>query len=109
MSIFFDAKNRTFYLHTKNSSYVFCVSDFDALEHLYYGKRIPDDDVTYISNRQIYGHHAHESRENRAFSASTVGLEIAPFNSGDFRTPSVVYDCGGRVDCNRLRYRSHKI
>lgn len=109
MSICFDNQKRIFYIHTKNSSYVFCVTDLDALEHLYYGKRILNDDIRYISNRQIYGHHAHESRENRAFSASTVGLEIAPFNSGDFRTPSVVYDCGGRVDCNRLRYRSHKI
>ena len=109
MSIFFDDKTRTFYLHTKNSSYVFCVSDFDALEHLYYGKRIPDDDVKYISNRQIYAHNAHESRESRVFSAATVGLEISPFNSGDFRTPSVVYDCDGKVDCNRLRYRSHTI
>ncbi len=109
MSIFFDKTERIFYIHTKNSSYIFCVSDFDALEHLYYGKRIPNDNVKYISNRQIYAHHAHESRESRAFSASTVGLEIAPFNSGDFRTPSVVYDCNGNVDCNRLRYRSHKM
>ena len=107
--IVFDKENLLFHLQTKNTSYVFCVSDFNALEHLYYGAKIPLDNVKYISNRQIYAHHAHESRDSRRFSASTVGLEISPFNSGDIRTPSVVYDCGGNVDCNRLRYQSHKI
>ena len=109
MSIHFDQQERIFYIDTKNSSYIFCVTDFDALEHLYYGKKVPKDNIKYISNRQIYAHHAHEDRESRAFSASTVGLEISPFNSGDFRTPSVVYDCNGNLDCNRLRYRFHKI
>ncbi len=109
MSIRFNAQEKVFHLQTKNSSYVFRVTDFEALEHLYYGKKIPDDNVGYVSNRQIYSHVAHESRESRAFSASVCGLEISPFNSGDIRTPSVVYDVGGNVDCNRLRYRSHKI
>lgn len=109
MSILFNEKERIFHIQTKNTSYVFCVSDFNALEHLYYGKGIPDDNVKYISNRQVYAHHAHESRDSRAFSMATVGLEVAPFNSGDFRVPSVVYDYGGKLDGNRLRYRSHRI
>ena len=109
MSIRFSEQNGIFHLQTQNTSYVFCVSDFNALEHLYYGKRIPDDDIKYISNRQIYAHVAHEGRDSRAFSASVVGLEISPFNSGDIRTPSVVYDYDGKMDSNRLRYRSHKI
>ncbi|MBQ8428883.1 MAG: alpha-galactosidase [Clostridia bacterium] len=109
MSIRFSEQNGIFHLQTQNTSYVFCVSDFNALEYLYYGKRIPDDNVKYISNRQIYAHVAHEGRDSRAFSASVVGLEISPFNSGDIRTPSVVYDYDGKMDSNRLRYRSHKI
>lgn len=109
MAIRFNEQERVFHLQTKDTSYVFCVSEFDALEHLYYGKRIPDDNVRYMGSRQIYAFHAHESRDSRAFSASTVGLEISPFNSGDFRTPSVVYNYDGQLDRNRLRYRSHNI
>ena len=109
MSIWFNEQEKIFHIQTKNSSYVFCVVEHDAVEHLYYGKKIPNDNVKYISNRQIYSHHAHESRDSRVFSASTVGLEISPFNAGDIRTPSVAYDCDGKLDCNRLRYRSHKI
>lgn len=109
MAILIDEQNKIFYLHTNNTSYIFCVTDFDALEHLYYGKRVAEDDVRYISNRQIYSFHAHESRDSRRFSMGTVGLEIAPFHSGDFRLPSVVYNSEGLVDRCRLRYRSHKI
>ena len=105
----FNEKEKVFHIQTKNTSYVFYVSDFDALEHLYYGKKVPDDNVKYIGNRQIYGHLAHESRESRAFTTSVLGMEISPFNSGDIRTPSVIYNCGGKLDCNRLRYQSHKI
>ena len=109
MSIAFNGEENIFHLQTDKTSYVFCVTDFYALEHLYYGKKIPLDNVKYISNRQIYAHHAHESRTSRSYSAAAVGLEISPFNSGDFRTPSVVYDYDGDLDCNRLRYRSHTI
>ena len=99
----FNEKEKVFHIQTKNTSYVFYVSDFDALEHLYYGKKVPDDNVKYIGNRQIYGHLAHESRESRAFTTSVLGMEISPFNSGYIRTPSVIYNCGGTLDCNSLR------
>ena len=109
MSILFNEEEKIFHIQTNNSSYVFCVSDYDTVEHLYYGKKIPDDNVKYVSNRQIYAFHAHESRDSRKFSVSSVGLEISPFNSGDFRTPSIVYNYDGQLDCNRLRYRFHQI
>ena len=109
MAIKIDEKEKIFHLQTRNTSYIFCVSDFEALEHLYYGKKVEEDDVRYISNRQIYAFHAHESRDSRRFSMGTVGLEIAPFHSGDFRTPSVVYSSEDKVDRCRLRYRSHNI
>lgn len=109
MGITFNKQSKIFHIQAKNCSYVFCVSDFLTLEHLYYGSRISNDDVRYLSNRQIYSFQSHESRESRAFSTAVVGLEIAPFNSGDYRTPSVIYDYENCVDYNRLRYRSHKI
>ena len=109
MSVHFCEETKIFHLSTANTTYAFCVSDFDALEHLYYGKKVPADNLKYISNRQIYSHHAHEDRASRTFSMGTVGLEISPFNNGDFRTPSVVYDVAGNVHANRLRYRSHTI
>jgi alpha-galactosidase len=109
MSISFNKQEQVFHIRTKNSSYVFCISDFDSVEHLYYGKKIPDDRVKYISNRQIYSFYAQEDKANREFATATVGLEVSPFNCGDVRTPSVVFNYENNVGCNRLRYRSHKI
>ena len=109
MSITYQKKEKIFHLKTQNSSYVFCVSDFETVEHLYYGKRIPDDDVRYIGNRQIYSFNAQEDKNNRRFVTSTVGLEVSAFNSGDIRTPSVAFDYNNDVGAGRLRYRSHKI
>ena len=109
MGIRFNKEDKIFHIQTKNSSYIFCVSDYQTIEHLYYGKKIPDDNVRYISNRQIYSFFAQEEKENRDFATATVGLEISPFNSGDMRTPSVVFDYENNVGCNRLRYRDHKI
>ena len=105
----FNEKEGVFHIQTKSTSYVFYISDFKALEHLYYGKKIPDDNIKYFGNRQIYSHVAHESRESRAYTPSVLGMEISPFNSGDIRTPSVIYNCDGDVHANRLRYLSHKI
>ena len=56
MAIHFNEKEKIFHIQTNNSSYVFCVAEHDALEHLYYGKQIPNDNIKYISNRQIYAH-----------------------------------------------------
>lgn len=109
MSISFNKQEQVFHIQTKNSSYVFCISDFDCIEHLYYGKKIQDDRVRYISNRQIYSFYAQEDKTNREFATATVGLEVSPFNCGDVRTPSVVFNYENNVGCNRLRYRSHKI
>ncbi len=109
MSIQFNEQTKIFHLQTKNTSYVFCVTDFNALEHLYYGKKIPLDDVRYISNRQIYSHVAHESRDDRKYCASVQGFEVSVFNNGDIRTPSVVFDYNNQAEACRLRYRSHSI
>ena len=107
--IHFCAETKTFHLQTNNTSYLFYVSDFDMLEHLFYGKKIPADNIKYVGNRQWYAHHVHESRDSRDFSASSLAFEISPFNSGDVRTPSVAYNVGGDIHCNRLRYRGHKM
>ncbi|MBQ8230114.1 MAG: alpha-galactosidase [Clostridia bacterium] len=109
MAIHFNEQTKIFHITTEKTSYAFCIAEHGVLEHLYYGKRIAGDDLKYIGNRQIYAFHAHESRDSRKFSAASVGLEVSVFNSGDFRTPSLVYDYEGNLDCNRLRYRSHQI
>lgn len=54
MAIQFQTENKIFKLDTNNTSYLFCVSNLNVLEHLYYGAKIENIDVRCISNRQVY-------------------------------------------------------
>ncbi len=109
MAIGFYKGKKVFKLDTKQTSYIFCVSDNDFIEHLYYGKYINDVDVKSISNRQIYSFGAKEQEGARDFSIGTVLHELSIASSGDLRTPSVIIDFNGESVSNRFRYKSHTI
>ena len=47
MAIFFEQESQTFYLESKNVTYAFRVAPFGILQHLYYGKRIPREDLSF--------------------------------------------------------------
>ena len=55
MGIKYLEKERLFKLDTPNSSYVCGVFDSEVfLLHLYYGKRISDDDIRYLTQAYAY-------------------------------------------------------
>ena len=45
--IYFDEGTKTFYLESKDLTYAFRISPAKFLEHLYYGKRIGREDLTF--------------------------------------------------------------
>ncbi|MBQ9756191.1 MAG: alpha-galactosidase [Clostridia bacterium] len=109
MAINFYEKEKVFKLDTKGSSYIFAISDYEYVEHLYYGKKIPDVDVKSISDRQIYTFTAYDNEGERKFAINNVLLEQSSFGSGDMRTPSLVVDFNGEKASNKMRYEWHKI
>lgn len=109
MSIVYCAKEKIFKLDTEKSSYVFCVSDNDYLEHLYYGGRIEDFGIKSVSNRQIYTFAEKELTSTYEFSLSTVLSEYSPLSCGDIRTPSLEIDFNGEEPSDRFRYNRHSI
>ena len=90
MSILFDNEKKIFKLDTVNSSYVFCVSSYDFLEHIYYGEKIIDVDIRSIANRQIFSFSETENIEDRRFVVSTFLNEYGISRNGDVRTPASV-------------------
>ena len=108
-NIFFDKESQTFSLQTKRTSYVFRVSDLGYVEHLYYGQKIKDSEIRYISNRQIYSFATTADETGRQFALSTIGREYAGFNEGDYRVPSVVIKNGDGQHGNRFAYQSHRV
>ena len=56
MAIYFEQRTRTFYLESKDTSYVFFINAYGLLQHVYYGKRIAREDLLYTVFRADRGH-----------------------------------------------------
>ena len=48
MSIFYNEKARSFKLRAKDTDYMLQVIEGEYLGHVYYGKKVPDDDLSYL-------------------------------------------------------------
>ncbi len=109
MSVTYSQEYKLFRIDTKNSTYAFCITNLNYIEHLYYGKKVGLGDLSYLSNRQIYTFALTMESEGREFAESTLLSEISSGNSADFRDGSVwIQNADGTVG-NRFTYQSHEI
>ena len=79
--------DRVFKLSTQNTSYVFAITEDGHVEHIYYGKRIPDGnvDALRLKNTIMLGTTV-DYRENKiGYSLDTLPLEYSGIGKGDFR------------------------
>lgn len=111
MPILFDSEKKIFKLDTKTSSYIFMCAEHDRLLHAYYGARISDVDVAYLTKTVKHAsqepHPAGES--GSAFSLSTAMMEVGLNGCGDFRIAALQIRYPDGTSSVDLRYRSHKI
>lgn len=87
MSILFDEKTKMFSLQTKGSSWQMMVSRYGHLLHLYYGRKIPKGELSYLvqgMNRGFSGT-PYEAGEDRGYSLDTYPQEYSTFGVGDYR------------------------
>ncbi len=110
MGIFYQKETKTFYLDGKGYSYVFKVNEYGVLEHLYFGKTIAHDDVSYIRDR---GTNSTEATipgidDGDAFYNRFMP-EVAFFGTGDYREPCFMVrsNLGDRLV--QPHYHSHEI
>ena len=75
MAIRYNADSRTFMLETRDSSYLMKVSRFGNLLHLYYGGKIPDENLDYLLKRYDRGF---SPNPNEAGSDRTFSLDYLP-------------------------------
>ena len=108
MSIFFDPSNRSFYLESKNLSYVIQINEFGFLQHLYYGKRIAREDVSYAVQRIWRAHSAYLPGQGSWDSHEVLSMECPLYGRGDFRESMLAFDFGG-VRVGDFRYSQHEI
>ena len=78
--------DKVFKLSTRNTSYVFAVSEDGHAEHIYYGKRISDEnvDALRLKNTIMLGTTV-DYGEKIGYSLDTMPLEYSGIGKGDFR------------------------
>lgn len=104
MSIF--CKNNSFYLMTNDTAYVLTICEGMPV-HVYYGKKIPFDDLTYLIDRQLYDFSP--SAKIADCRCGSVTLEFSGANTSDYRSCGVnIKDSKGFWGC-RLSYINYKI
>lgn len=91
MAIKYNADTKTFVLETADTSYLMKVSRYGNLLHMYYGAKIPDQDLDYLLTFQDRGFspNPNEAGNDRTFSLDFLPQEFSTDRSGDYRTPSV--------------------
>ncbi len=111
MGIVYNKEQRTFTLHTRNTSYQMKRGNLDYLLHLYYGPTIGDTDMSYQIRQYDRGFsgNPYESRNERTFSLDAQPQEFSTQQQGDFRTSSIEvvngdgsYSFHGKVTDHRI-------
>lgn len=111
MSIVFQRKTGVIDIYTRNTSYQMRVDDHGFLRHLYYGKRIDGEDLSYLYmdyDRACAGN-PDDVYPSRKISPDTMPQEFPGYGVGDFRVNAIAArnpDGSYGVD---LRYVSHEI
>lgn len=106
MDIIYNKERKSFYLETKNTSYIFHILENGVLEHLYYGDKISkNDDIRSTANHQVYSWSLSKN-EDRTLTNANIMLECSFNADGDYRNPTIYFD--NKVDTH-FTYQSHRI
>ena len=109
MAIHYNEQFKTFYLSGKDFSYVFRIGDGGYLHHLYFGDRISERDIGYLSEGRRAEFSPLFDVDTSSDSLDLVPQEYPIFGRGDYREPAVMitgFDGGKIAD---FKYSSHII
>lgn len=110
MSISYNEEKKLFTLETKSSTYQMKVDRYGFLQHLYYGRRVNGQDMSY----RFYYHDCGFSgnpyeADNRNDSLDTMPQEYTSTGVGDYRIKSVAAVNADGSRCASFRYKGHSI
>ena len=111
MPIIFDSEKHIFKLDTATSSYVIEIYEQGYLAHLYYGKKIPDTNLSAFKFRSPFASFSPNNIniDDWRFSPDVCPLEYQGEGSGDFRISAVAVRNADGNNVTDFRYKSHKI
>ena len=101
--------DQTFYLATKNSSYIMKLSPDGVLIHCYYGKRIKQQNMEHYNLYIPYDYTVPYVLDNEITTPDALPQECPGFGRGDYRSPAVVIESREGRRVNDFRYESHSV
>ena len=110
MGIKFFEDDKIFKLDAKNTSYIISIVDEEKfIGHVYYGKKIIDENVNYLLRLEEPPYVPSKNNRDRVSFYDSFPMEYSTHGIGDFReTALAIKDFNGNTTC-KLRYCSHKI
>ncbi|MCR5753659.1 MAG: alpha-galactosidase, partial [Acetatifactor sp.] len=111
MSISFNESEKVFRLDTPNSTYLIGIVDEKGfLGHIYYGKRIPDDNMQYLMRLPSYPETPAYSRMGDQISfLDSLPTEYPGNGLGDFRESCFSVETKEGYRACGITYQSHRI
>ncbi len=111
MPISYNKETGIFKLDTSASSYAFQVYEENYLVHLYYGAKIPDDNLEHLMFRGSFPSFSPSNEKvfNPMFSADITQTEYSGEGAGDFRLSSLSIRNADGNNVTDVRYVSHSI
>ncbi|MBR6915932.1 MAG: alpha-galactosidase, partial [Clostridia bacterium] len=107
--ITYNEQIRTFKLDTPRTSYVMGIRDGGFLLNLYYGRRLPDDDLWALSNRLPSASFSPSDPDYTDFSTDVAPMEYLTNGRGDFRVSALSVRGADGSSVTDLRYVSHRM
>ena len=107
--ILYNKEKNTFRLDTPNSTYSIFINERGYIGHAYYGSKIGEDDVSYLTRNMEYGFSGNKIFREKGMFLDFFPQELPTEGLGDFRESALaVCDSEGH-NAIELKYKSHKI
>lgn len=109
INIFYNEKDKAFKLRANNTDYMMKVCEEGYLAHVYYGNKVPDEDLIYLLRLDESPFTPATNDRDRASFMDTLPFEYPCFGLGDYRESAFkIMDADG-MSTSDLRYVSHKM
>lgn len=107
--ITFNKEFKTFRIDTPNSTYCITISEKGYLAHSYYGSKIGNDNISYLTRQMEYGFSSSEVFREKHSLLDFLPQELPTDGVGDFRESALsIYNNNGNNGVE-LKYKDYKI
>lgn len=107
--ISFNSKTNTFRLDTPNSTYCIFINERGYIGHAYFGSKIGEDDVSYLTRNKEYGFSDNEVFREKSSFLDFFPQELPTDGLGDFRESALAVCDADSHNAIELKYKSHTI